>query len=774
MATVETTDFHAHLPPYRSLLTPNARYDYKSHKLIPISQNELNSIRLINAAKNNSTNTESYIGSNKTSKIKMKYKSLLSDVSRRTSLLSMKINNASVGTSILNQLKLYTHQYQHPAHVHKQPPIQFKNLPIEILIHIFNLVDDFNTYKVCLFVNKQFYQLSKPFLYANLTFSSTYRFSQFITYLRLNSDIGYLVQSIDLSNIKPGNFELEEYENALTTNHHHHHQNHHQNHNHNQNHNHQLVGVDENIERVRSYEDNRNDGQFENSLTTSSTLNSLNTSFNQPKILAGWRDWKYKNNPLYTVHHPSVSSNNLTKIASNSQISNKSMKSLKSYQGSLKSNNSINKMNRLSKFLKSRKRHRSDSLSGPPMKSYRPPKNFILDLRQSNCGDGNSSYKPISHPSINKFLLNYSNSKDIPIGYILHLINLCPNLNSLNLGNLSLSIDYEINKSMIYKYQNFDLMNNYPKDIVKTIDSLFTPLDSLSDIDSCKSSFFYPNTAASIKSNSINNALNLGNEIDVQSTTSINPLNQSLSQYPMQDRFFSNNLSSNQPASSASSLFSIPTFSKPIIKYNSLLPPLPATVNDISYMSKGDGKVYLSDLNLKSINNKYLSTLNEEELLSAIIKIQSNKAVKNYSINTYNINNHYYRYSSSQKLKYINLSSMIWLNKKLVQIFLQQLLKDQLQDSPLMSEDSSDFEDFSDDESIITTLLSMNQEKLVIDLTDSGMYKNLQWATLIDLNKKSGQDLANKIINNELLDSFEDFMRRERIRRGLIGENFLH
>lgn len=730
MATVNPTDFHDHLPPYRSLLTPNARYDYRTHKLVPISQNELNSIRLINAAKNNSP--ESYLGSNKTSKIKMKYKSLLSDVSRRTSLLSMKINNASVGTSILNQLKLYTHQYQ--QHVPKPAPVQFKKLPIEILIHIFDLIDDFDTYRICLYVNKQFYQLAKPFLYANLSFSSTYRFSQFITYLRLNSDVGYLVQSIDLSNIKPGNFELEEYENALATS--------------------------RNRHQINEADGNVTEDYFEDSLTTSAT----NSSLVQPKIMAGWRDWKYKNNPLYTIHHP-PSSNNLTKISSNSQISNKSMKSLKSYQASLKSNNSINKMSRFSKFLKPGKRHKCDTL----MKNYRPPKDFVLDLGHSKCSEANgSTYKPAHHPSINKFLLNYANSKDVPIGHILHLINLCPNLNSLNLANLSLSIDYEITKSMTYKYQNFDLMSNFPKDIVKTIDNLVSPSDSLSDIESCKSSFYFPNTSSSNRSININNDLNLGNDVDTQSTASVN-VHYQPPPPQLQDQFFSNNLNNNQPASSSSSLFSTPTFSKPIIKYNSLLPPLPATVNDISYMSKGDGKVYLSDLNLKAINSKYLSTLNEEELLAAIIKIQSNKAVKNYSIGNSHINNHYFNHSFNQNLKYINLSSMIWLNKKLVQVFFQHLLKDQLD---LVSEEESDFESFSDDDSYIL-MEQKTGEKLVIDLTDSGMYKNLQWATLIDLNKRSGQELAHKIINDELLDNFEDFMRRERIRRGLIGENYL-
>lgn len=60
-----------------------------------------------------------------------------------------------------------------------------------------------------------------------------------------------------------------------------------------------------------------------------------------------------------------------------------------------------------------------------------------------------------------------------------------------------------------------------------------------------------------------------------------------------------------------------------------------------------------------------------------------------------------------------------------------------------------------------------------MDFTDSGMYKNLRWAKLIDLNVKSDRRLIYKIINDQLLESFEETIQNDRLRRGRIGQNYL-
>ncbi|KAK6459459.1 uncharacterized protein RJT20DRAFT_16437 [Scheffersomyces xylosifermentans] len=734
MLKTDTIDYHTYLPPYRSLLNPTARYDYRTHSLIPLSQNELNTLHsnfsnrgnlVLSFNKGSKDGSGNRGGTNNSSSngFKMKYKSLLGDVSRTLSMRlsnpnliasavssssgsqTMPSSNPPTRSSNVNNSMFTSSKFTPPA-----PTVQFQSLPIEILDYIFSLVDSKSDLKSCLYTNKLFYFFAKPYYYQDLHFTSTYRFAQFITYLRLNSEIGQYVKTVDLSSIKPG--------------------------------------YDEDIE-----EDD--EAQEQNNLNEDTTVTSEQSDefpSGTDKILAGWRDWKFKSNPLYSIH-PASSSVCLTKISSNSQISMISSKSTASSHKSLSSK----RFSKPFKYFKSKKRSRSHSSNGSGRKAQR--------LEFLNLGDGqhdatssilhrNSS----PHPLINKFLLNYSSSKDIPIGYLLHLINLCPNVVSLNLGNLSLSMDYEISRSTIYKYQTFDLMNNYPKDLPYKIDELmrFADYDDLSFEGSIRNGSFHNNgnlengsfqggVAASIRQNAFSSS-----------------------------NFFKSNQSS---SSTASSVYSITTFSKPIRKYNSLLPPLPQTVADISYLNKGDGKVYLSDLNLKSINNNYLKKLNEEEVLSAIIRVHGSS-----QRNTVQLFNNFpgsssINFNQGGKLKYLNLSSMIWLNKASVHRFLESLTQKTKSDyyGYLSDEEcyDMDLESVSDDDLGSAFNPAHYKQELVIDLTDSGMYKNLQWAKKIDLNTHEGCKLVHKIIKDELYDSFDEFLRRERARRGRMGENYL-
>lgn len=713
-------DFHSYLPPYRSLLSPHARYDYQTHSLIPISQNDL-----ALPALNSPTKTKS--------KIKMKYKSLLGDVSRRTSILSMRINisnqnpnlnpnlldsnaNANANTSssptTTNNVNSFTSQAQLPP----VPPLQFKNLPMEILQYILELVDDFDDYKCCMLINKQFYQLTKPFLYESLSFTSTFKFAQFVTYLRLNSEVGLYVREIDLSGIKPSNFGIEE-----------------------EDEDNEQTEVEQNQRLIRS----RNSLDMHNRST-----DDVHFDDPPPFILAGWRDWKFKSNPLYSIQP--ASSFNLTKIRSNSQVLARSLRSANysmRSKSSSRSTSSASKMQRLSKYFKNRKRQRIE------VENSRARSNDNVDLPPEPtsipCSSSSRRLYQYPHPSMNKLLYNYSSSKDIPIGYIIHTLNLCPNLVSINLANLSLSVDYEINPKMAYKYQTYDLMNNYSKELLLTINKIMSAptlsdessfcgsnlIRALSDKDSLRS---FPFSSASIRS-TLHHAVTGGNifpgSFKGNNTFNIN----------------NNNNNNNFAASSASSVYSFHPPTRP--RYNSLLPPLPQTVADMAYINKGDGKVFLSDLNLKSINTSYLTRLPEMELLKTIAKIHSN------------------RFGKFNTLRYLNLSSMIWLTKMSVQEFLSEFLSD----SPcLMSDDESQEDDASLDTSSVLSRIGCEHctQDLVIDLTDSGMYKNLLWAKRIDLKSAQGNRLATRIIRDEILDAFEYNTRREQTRRGRMGENY--
>lgn len=599
-------EFNKYLPPYRSLLTPDAQYDYKTHLLVQLSQLELKTIVSRYQPHEPSTTKAS---------IRMKYKSLLSDVSRRALLLSMKVQSGI--------LPPQPHTLKATQVLWKRCK-SFSQLPVEIQIYVFSYVDDLESYRSCLYTSKRFYQLAKPFLYHRISFTSTYRFAQFVTHLRINSTVGSHVYEIDLSQLKPGNWELEEAQHE------------------------EELHNDENMDP----EDH-------------------DLFINSTAILAGWRDWKFKNNPLYALHPAPP----LTKV-----VSNTSLNSLPSH-----------KKTKLSKYFKKRRRTHSHSHS--------TPRNQALSGNTLNTTNG-------CHPRMNKFLMGYSGSKDVPIGSIIHLINLCPNLHSLNLGNLSLSTDYRILHSMAHKYQHFDLIHNYHKDLAKIIDAI--------------------------------------------APTSIQTLNNPFNNFEPSIR--SSNL---DIASSASSVFSINTFSKPIWKYNSLLPPLPGPVKDILYMSNGDGKIYLSDLNLKSIKNAHLELINESEIFHCLAR-------------------------RAEKLSYINLSSMIWINVKLVKEFLMKMLAEDLEHKMIGAKDYLLFrgryfdiaESLAEEEDDNWEQVPARSRSLVIDLSDSGMYKNLLWAQLIDSRTRHGQKLIHRIINDELVSSFEEYIIRERVRRGRIGENY--
>lgn len=603
-------EYHKYLPAYRSLLTPNAKYDYKTHLVVQLTQLDLKNIV-----------SRFQLNQSPPSAIKMKYKSLLSDVSRKALILSMKVQSSlqNHSHSPLQTLKATQALWNKKT---------FSLLLLEIQIHIFSFVDDTESYRNCLLASKLFYLLGKPFLYRSVSFTSTYRFAQFVTCLRNNATLGYYVCEVDLSQLKPGNWELE------------------------------------------TSEDDPDDAM---------DSDDANLNLKSGPILAGWRDWKFKNNPLYALHPAPLIP--LTKALSNSSV------------------NTVpsHKTAKLTRYFKKR---RGSSVSGPASSGGHTHAN--PNHTASSAPNPLHSNSSAPHPAINKFLMNYSSSKDVPIGYVLHLINLCPDLESVNFGNLSMSSDYRIVQPMAHKYQSYDVMNNYHKDLIKVIDS-------------------------------------------------VSPVSQSLSSPSNEEKL------SDHPLSSASSVFSMNTFSKPIRKYNSLLPPLPKSVVDFLYLSKGDGRVYLSDLNLKSINNAHLELVNEAEVFRCLGL-------------------------RSERLKNVNMSSMISINLKLVREFLMTMLMMDLEHKIIDGNEALVFcgkyfdlaESLSaaDDDHYDATLRCRRSGLTVLDLTDSGMYKNLQWAQKIDTNTREGQKLIHKIINEELISSFEEYVIRERIRRGRVGENY--
>lgn len=560
-------EYNKYLPPYRLLLNPSVTYDYQTHRSIQLSPLDIKNI--IAKFKQNQLQTVK-------TPFQMKYRSLLSDVSIKASLLSRKVSG----------LRLLL------ASIALAPPNRrcrsFKQLPIEIQLTIFTYIDDHHAYRNCLYVCKRFYQLAKPFLLRSVSFTSSYRFAQFLTCLRLNLALGSFVLEIDLSDLKPGNWEAD---------------------------------LDE--------------------------LANMDLDDSDPDVIAGWRDWKFKNN-LYALHPVAIP---LTRSLSNVAANTQSPKRAK-----------------LSKYFKRRK-----SSTQIPQKEPEP------HTHQHGPQHG--------HPRANRFLLNYAASRDVPVGYILHLINLCPNLQSLNLANLSLSTDYRVAPAVRSKYQVYDLMNNYHKDMLSIVESL-APEASLREI-----------------------------------------------------KMSSTGMRTSIADSSVSSVFS---FSKPVRKYNSLLPPIPTA--DI-YTSRGDGQLFLSDLNLKSINTNYLEIISQSEIFDCLKK-------------------------RGEALAYLNMSSVIWINVKLVRDYLNTVLAADILQQIINGRERLLYKNEYYELGELIEAGPPRKNGFVLDLSNSGMNKNLPWAQSIDSRCNTGRKLIHHILNDELVSRTQEYLITQRIRRGRVGENY--
>ena len=53
---------------------------------------------------------------------------------------------------------------------------------------------------------------------------------------------------------------------------------------------------------------------------------------------------------------------------------------------------------------------------------------------------------PTPHPFTSKFLLKYAACRDLPLGHVLHLLHLCPNLTDINLSGLVLANDFAVKR----------------------------------------------------------------------------------------------------------------------------------------------------------------------------------------------------------------------------------------------------------------------------------------------------------------------------------------
>ncbi|SCU91691.1 LAMI_0E06876g1_1 [Lachancea mirantina] len=355
-------------------------------------------------------------------------------------------------------------------------------LPIEVLAIVLEqltkgaYLHDHRAIVRCLFVSQKFYEATKIALYKAPAFTSTYRVAQFVTCLRLHPENGLHVRCIDLSSLKNGLIEDRKTgcEESLSDE------------------DETQTGppspeasIDERDEDdVDSTEGNVEEGT---ATQTNETADSSAENDGLPSYaLAGWRDWRYRFDPLYgnqmlnsynalkrcnsrasSVISSSTGAPSRRAHRSNSSVSSFTNSLMTSFYNSTSlssltltsTTNSKNKNNRNSKwFSKFFNSKRSQKVSEERPRLFRDESKNSEDIDEMEqieeerkpsikfCLDGGLKHQPFheSHPYTNKFLLKYSLSKDLPLGYICHLITSCPNLEELNLNNLNISSDFRV------------------------------------------------------------------------------------------------------------------------------------------------------------------------------------------------------------------------------------------------------------------------------------------------------------------------------------------
>lgn len=516
-ASVDYYQMDRYLPPYRSLINPNKAFDYRTNSYIDANDNDIEiksgednkPMVAIHKKKRDSKLMSILLTTN--NNIKQK----LIDVANDTQ--SIKSRSRSV-----RSLSSITHSIH--SEPKSKPTALFNDLPGEMHQLIVNQIDNQHDLVNCLYVSRSFQSYAIPNLYRYPKFTSSYRLGQFVHTILNYPTYATFVKVLDLSKITFPVFLTES-------------------------------------EKVK-YQDKLVYG-------SSTAMELLNEK--KRVVHAGWRDWKYRNHPLYgdfnkwrkransvsttastgsggiswdlatsknlsapnlldpkkftssmttntmvstntRVRSHSGSENTMKRLSnksrsrSNSASNNSRLNSLgstgtrNSYTGGTSSGNSsanASNSSRSSKqgdngsFVKSfkkafgldpaapgKKRRGISPVRKPLVKAsssgtiptwqkkkvHGKHENTHLSSKSkassskrksAESGDGgcNGETRPFGtpHQKMNILLKQYCFNRDVPVGYIIHILDECANLEELNLSNVVVSTDYELRD-----YASFD------------------------------------------------------------------------------------------------------------------------------------------------------------------------------------------------------------------------------------------------------------------------------------------------------------------------------
>lgn len=472
-----------------------------------------------------------------TSRFRKKYRSLLQNYNGSSSKAKRLINKlhdygSSDSFSIFSLRSNYSNRNNNSLHSKnhatagtqevifedQRPYLDINSLPVEVLAIVFeNLslggyLHDKKSLLRCLYVSRKFYQAGKIVLYKSVHFTSTYRVAQFVTCLRLHPQNGLHVKSLDLSNLKNGLLEdndkskydssideeeeeEEEREGEEGEEEEEREERRHERNVPQEEREQEEENVDEDIDRQVGNNNEGFDEQRDTDQESTAQYNPTDGESNEDGLpliaLAGWRDWRYRFDPLYSS--PILNSYRLKKITSrSSSISSSSSSSSKntnkryrsssvtSFTSSLMSSlysssltRSATTLSSISLSSSSAQETSTHKRSGKWFKSIFSSSNHEKRKSKAHLSSGlktpnresvatqaensrttsvkfdiqtNSRHQPFheKHPYTNKFLLKYALYKDLPLGYILHLVSHCPNLENLNLSHLIISSDFQV------------------------------------------------------------------------------------------------------------------------------------------------------------------------------------------------------------------------------------------------------------------------------------------------------------------------------------------
>lgn len=309
-----------------------------------------------------------------------------------------------------------------------------------------------------LYTSRRLYRLALPLLYQNVRFYLSYRFAQFVTAVRANNYLGLLVESLELCIDTLYFISLGKSSMVITEK------------------------EKNRIEHLMNDPNRYFDGTFNNvswddvpssrfvlpdpiparlpiliiqdehsAVNTDITgLGSVELGYKPKVVLAGWREWKHRGDPLYGAQYPLpelsrrihrhmsvgsirtlVSSPNSSRLLALSKNSSDSGEKLKLKIRRVVSRFSWKK--ELKKATKTTKSHNLNRLL---------PEN--LDRSSWQCGIE-------THPVKCKLLTKYL-TKDVPLGFMIHVLLVCINIKRFDVGGVMLASDYVINYDAIDDY----------------------------------------------------------------------------------------------------------------------------------------------------------------------------------------------------------------------------------------------------------------------------------------------------------------------------------